>query len=131
MQLHRDRSRFEEAGARLILIGQGSPRHAAYFRRRMGIDLPVLADEERISYQAAGAKLATLAELLGPAVIAKGVVTSARDGVLQGRRIGHPAQLGGAMIVHPDCSIAWTHMSEDASDIARPAEILAALHGTA
>ena len=54
-------------------------------------------------------------------------MTIARDGVMQGRRIGHPAQLGGAMIVLPDGSIPWTHMSEEASDIARPAEILAAL----
>lgn len=131
MQLHRARSRFEDVGARLVLIGQASPRQAGSFRRRLDIDLPVLADEERVTYRAAGAKMATIGELLGPSVVAKGVVTIARDGVIQGRRIGHPAQLGGAMIVLVDGSIAWTHMSEDASDIARPVEILAALRATA
>jgi peroxiredoxin len=127
VQLHRDRSRFEETGARLVLIGQATPRHAAYFRTRMGIDLPLLADEQRVSYRAAGAKVGILSELLGPAVVAKGVVAAATHGVFQGRTIGDFAQLGGAMIIDTDGTIAWSHMSEDASDNAPPAEILAAL----
>ena len=127
MQLHRERETVEEAGAKLVLIGQATPRHAAHFRRRQEIDLPVLADEKRASYRAAGAKVATLNELLGPKVAAKGLVSSIRFRQPQGRTIGHPAQLGGAMIIRPDGSVAWSHMSEDASDNASPAEILAAL----
>ena len=130
MQLHRERVALEESGAHLVLIGQATPRHAAHFRRRQGIDLPVLADEKRESYRAAGAKIATLGELLGPKVAAKGLVSSLRSRQPQGRTIGHPAQLGGAMIVRPDGSIAWSHMSEDASDNASPDEILAALRQT-
>ncbi len=110
-----------------MLIGQATPRHAAHFRRRQGIDLTVLADEKRASYRAAGAKIATLDELLGPKVIAKGIATAVRSRQLQGRTIGHPAQLGGTLIVRPDGSVAWSHMSEDASDNASPAEILQAL----
>jgi hypothetical protein len=109
------------------MIGQATPRHAAHFRRRMELDWPVLADEKRLSYRAAGAKVATFNELLGPRVVAKGLVTSARSRVVQGRTIGHPAQLGGAMVITPDGSIPWTHMSEDASDNASPAELLEAL----
>jgi hypothetical protein len=127
VQLHREREAFETEGAQLVLIGQATPRHAAHFRRRQEIDLPVLADEKRASYKAAGAKIATLNELLGPKVAAKGLVSSIRSRQPQGRTIGHPAQLGGAMIVRPDGSVAWSHMSEDASDSASPAEILAAL----
>jgi len=129
--LHRARSEFESTGGRLVLIGQATPRHAAHFRRRLQIDLPVLADERRESYKAAGAKMATFNELLGPRVVAKGVATSAKYGVRQGRTIGHPAQLGGAMVIEPDGSVAWSHMSEDASDNAPPEEILAALRGAA
>lgn len=127
MQLQRDRSRFEAAGAHLVLIGQATPRHAAHFRRTMGIDLPVLADERRVTYAAAGAKRATMDELLGPIVVAKGLVAAATHGVFQGRRIGDFAQLGGAMIVDTEGAVAWAHMSEDASDIAPPDEILAHL----
>lgn len=127
MQLHGARERFEQAGANLVLIGQLTPRHAAHFRRRQKIELPVLADEHRASYKAAGAKIATFGELLGPKVVAKGIATTRKTGQVQGRTVGHPAQLGGAMLITPDGAVAWSHMSEDAGDNAEPEEILAAV----
>jgi peroxiredoxin len=127
VQLHRARDEIAKAGAQLVLIGQATPRHAAHFRRRFGIELPVLADEKRASYAAAGAKVANLGELLGPRVVAKGLLASARTGVVQGRTIGHPAQLGGTMLVRADGSVAWTHMSRDASDNASVEQLLDAV----
>ena len=91
----------------------------------------MLADEERASYKAAGAKMATMGELLGPSVVAKGVLTTARTGRLQTRTIGHPAQLGGAMVIAPDGRVVWSHMAQDASDNAQPEEILAAVRRAA
>jgi hypothetical protein len=128
VQLHRARSEFEAAGLPLVLIGQATPREAADFRRSQGVDLPVLADEKRESYRAAGAKVATAGELVGPKSVGSGLMRTirSRGKVRQGKVVGHPAQLGGAMIVLPDGTIPWTHMSEDASDNAPPAEILAA-----
>jgi len=125
--LHRARESLEREGVSIVLIGQATPRHAAHFRRRLSLEWPVLADEDRVSYRAAGAKVATFSELLGPKVIARGVRASRRSGVHQGRTIGHPAQLGGAMVIRPDGSVAWSHMSEDASDNATPDEILDAI----
>ena len=119
----------ETAGARLVLIGQLTPRHAAHFRRRQGIELPVLADENRASYKAAGAKIATMNELLGPNVVAKGLMTTVQTGRFQTRTLGHPAQLGGAMVIKPDGGVGWSHMSQDASDNAPPEEILEAVRG--
>jgi peroxiredoxin len=127
VQLHRAQPDFEAAGAKLVMIGQATPRHAAYFRRRYELDVPVLADEKRQSYKAAGAKIATFSELLGPKVVAKGVATSRKYGVVQGKTIGHPAQLGGSMVIRQDGTVAWSHMSEDASDNAPADEILAAV----
>jgi prostamide/prostaglandin F2alpha synthase len=128
VQLHRARSEFEAAGVRLVLIGQATPRHAAHFRRRLGIELPVLVDQRRESYRAAGAKVATFGELLGPKSVGVGVTRAVRSGgkVRQGRTIGHPAQLGGAMVIAPDGAVAWCHMSEDASDNAPAEDILEA-----
>jgi hypothetical protein len=114
-----------------VLIGQLSPRHAAHFRRRQVIEVPVLADEGRVSYKAAGAKMATMGELLGPSVVAKGFLTTARTGRMQTRTVGHPAQLGGAMVVAPDGRVLWSHMAQDASDNAEPEEILAAVRRAA
>jgi hypothetical protein len=125
--LGRAREEFEAAGASVVLIGQLTPPHAAHFRRRQGIDLPVLADERRESYEAAGAKIATMGELLGPGVVAKGLMTTLRTGKTQGRTIGHPAQLGGSMVIAPGNQVVWSHMSEDAGDNAPPEEILEAV----
>jgi hypothetical protein len=127
MQLHRARAGFDEAGGRLVLIGQLTPRHAAHFRRRQGIQLPVLADNDRISYKAAGAKVGGTFDLWHPKVVAKGAITGARERTIQGRTIGDANQLGGALVIRPDNTITWSHMSKDASDNASPEEILAAL----
>jgi peroxiredoxin len=125
--LDRARDRFEAAGVNLVLIGQLTPRHAAHFRRRQEIELPVLADEDRASYRAAGAKVATFGELLGPKVVAKGLVTARQTGQRQGKTLGHPAQLGGAIVIAPGGDVVWSHMAQDAGDNAAPEEILAAV----
>ncbi len=129
--MDRARDEFQAAGANLVLIGQLTPRHAAHFRRRQHIDLPVLADEDRTTYRAAGAKIGSLSELLGPKVIAKGALTTLRTRKLQGRTIGDPAQLGGAMVIAPPGEIVWSHRARDASDNASPEEMLGAIRKVA
>lgn len=129
--MDRARDEFDAAGVRLVLIGMASPRQAAHFRRRQGIELPVLADEQRSSYRAAGAGMANLGQLFGPKVMAKGVATLARTGQMQGRTVGHPAQLGGAMVVAPGDHTVWRRMARDASDNVAPAEVLRAARGAA
>jgi prostamide/prostaglandin F2alpha synthase len=125
--LDRARRPLEATGARLVLIGQATPRQAAHFRRRQSLHVPVLADEQRESYQAAGAKKANARELVGPRQVARGALATVRTRKLQTRTVGHPAQLGGALVVIPDGTVTWSHMSQDASDNAQPDEILAAL----
>jgi hypothetical protein len=73
-------------------------------------------DTGRDSYEAAGAKIATFNELLGPRLVAKGALASRRDGVVQGRTVGHPAQLGGVMVVRPGNEIVYAHLADDAGD---------------
>ncbi len=127
MQLHRARAQFDEAGGRLVLIGQDTPRQAAHFRRRQGIQLPVLADKDRVSYKAAGAKSGGVRDLFNPKVVAKGALTGARERTMQTRTIGDASQLGGTLVIAPDGEVAWSHMSKDASDNASPEDILAAV----
>jgi peroxiredoxin len=129
VQLHRARGDLEATGGAIVLIGQATPRHAAHFRRRLELEWPVLADRTRESYRAAGAKVGTVVELLGPKAVTKGVRASRRSGVVQGRTIGHPAQLGGVLVITPGGEVVWSHMSEDVSDNASPADIAAALDG--
>ncbi len=129
MQLHRAREQFEAAGADLVLIGQATPRHAAHFRRRQKIELPVLADERRVSYKAIGAKRGTTSQLFGPSVVAKGILTTATTGIVQGRTIGSASQLGGAMVIAPGGEVLFEQIAKDASDNARPEQLLGAIRG--
>jgi peroxiredoxin len=126
VQLHRDRSKFEAAGVRLAVIGQGTPRHAEHFRDSHELEFDLYLDEGRDSYKAAGTKIATFTELLGPSMVAKGAAASARDKVVQGKTIGHPAQLGGVMIVKPGGELAYVHLADDASDNPPNSEVLEA-----
>lgn len=127
VQLDRARDQFDQAGAKLVLIGQATPRQAAHFRRRQGTELPILADEHRVSYKAIGAKLGSVGELIGPKSVAKGLATTVRTGKFQGRPVGNVAQLGGSIVVAPGGEILFKHLAQDASDNASPGQLLAAL----
>jgi len=129
--LDRARGDFKAAGANLMLIGQGTPRQAAEFRRRQGIQLPVLADRDRVSYKAAGTRVGGVTDLFSPQTVAKGLLATARTKRTQTRTIGHPAQLGGTLVIAPDGRVAWSHLAQDASDNASPEDIVAALHKVA
>ena len=128
MQLHRDREQFEAAGARLAVIGQGTPRHAEHFVEEYDLDgMEVLVDPERETYEAAGAKIATLDELYNPKVVARGTKLAATERLVQGRTQGHGAQLGGVLVIAPDGRVVWAHMADDASDNPPNEEVLKAV----
>lgn len=131
MQLHRDRDRFDRDGVALAVIGQGEPESAAEFRHQHSLDLRLLVDSDRRSYKAAGAKLAIFSELLGPRMMWKGLKRARSAGVSQGKTIGHPAQVGGVLVVAPDGSIPWSHMSRDPDDIPSNDDVLRAARAAA
>ena len=124
VQLHRAREQLEDAGVDVVMIGQANPRHAAAFRRKTGIDFPVLADESRGTYKVAGLKRGNVAQLVGPRSVFAGVKHSARSGVVQGRVIGDVAQLGGAAVIRPDGSVAWSQAAKNAADTVECDELL-------
>ena len=125
--MNRDRERFAEAGAPLAIIGQGTPVDAGRFRERFDLDLDLLVDTDRRAYKAAGAKVGALSELLSPRVVARGLRRARESRVFQGAIDGHPAQLGGLMLVTPGGQVPWVHLSDDASDYPPNAEVLEAV----
>ena len=116
----------EASGARLVLIGQATPKHAAHYKRRFAPDLYILADEKRESYAAMGLPRAGATQLVGPKSLAKGIARGA-TGVGVGRVIGDVQQLGGTFIVDQGGEILWSHVMQDASDIPSIDELLEAL----
>ena len=127
MQLSRDSGRSAEAGARLVVIGQDTPQNAARFRERFDLELDLLVDTDRRAYEAAGTKVGTLFELLGPRVVARGQRRARESGVFQGAIEGHPAQLGGLVLVTPGGGVAWAHLSNDSSDYPPNEEVIEAV----
>ncbi len=125
--MNRDRERFAEAGAALTIIGQGTPVDAASFRERFDLDLDFLVDTDRRAYKAAGAKVGALSDLLSPRVVARGMRRARESRVFQGAIDGHPAQLGGLMLVTPGGRVPWVHLSEDASDYPPNVEVIEAV----
>ncbi len=59
-------------------------------------------------------------------MVAKGTASALRTGLFQTRTKGHPAQLGGVLIVAPDGSVPYAHLADDASDNASNDEVLRA-----
>jgi peroxiredoxin len=131
VQLQRDQAKFEAAGVRLAFVGMGTPAMAEDFRKQFKITLPILIDRKREAYRAAGTKVGGVTDLLGPKVVAKGLLATARTGVVQGRTRGNAAQLGGVLIVKPDGTIPYAHLAEDASDNPHNAKVLAAARAAA
>ena len=125
--MNRDRERFAEAGAPLVVIGQGTPANAAWFRKEFDLDVDLLVDTDRLAFKAAGTREGGLRDLFGPTVIARGVLRAARSRVMQGRTLGHPAQLGGLMLVLPGNEVPWTHLADDAGDYPPNDEVLEAI----
>ena len=132
MQLHRDRDKFDAAGARVVVIGQGTPAHAQHFRDQFDLDgLEILVDPDREAYRRAGAKVATIAELIGPRSVVRGVRRSVSERMVQGAIKGHPAQLGGVLVIAPGGKVAWGHMADNAADNPPNEDVLAAVRAAA
>jgi len=122
----RDRvGEIREAGAELVVVGNGTPDHAAAFGEEEGIDFPLLVDPELVAYRAAGLRRgmrdAIRAKTLGHAMRAF------RKGFRQTSVKGDPWQLGGAFVIAPGSRILWKHVSREAGDHADPDAILQVL----
>ncbi len=125
--MNRDRQKFADAGAPLYVIGQGTPSDGIQFLADFDLELELFVDKDRRAYKAAGTKVATLRELVGPTMVARGLKRSRESGVFQGKIIGHAAQLGGMMLVTPGGDVPWTHLSDDASDYPPNDDVLSAI----
>ena len=132
MQLHRDREKFDAAGARLVLIGQGTPRHAQHFREQFELDgLEILVDPDLEAYDIAGAKKAGVAQLFGPKSVLSGIKRAATERMVQGTTQGSATQLGAVLVVAPGDRIAWAHIAENAGDNPPNEDVLEAVRAAA
>ena len=115
-----------QAGAELIVIGNGTAQQAQWFLDDTGLNAPVYTDPDLNVYRAIGARHG-LRSLLHPMVIVR-ALQAWKKGYRQAGVMGDATQVGGLLIVHPDGSIPYVHRSSYAGDTPTPAAILKALN---
>ncbi len=104
-----------QAGACVAAVGLGDRRHAQAFRADTGIGFPLLVDEERVAYRAAGLQEATALDLLRPSVLAAGA-RAFGEGYRQHRTGTNPMQLGGSFVFAPGNVDLLVHVSAHFAD---------------
>ena len=112
-------------GAELVVVGNGGPAHAAAFRDEQKLTFPLLVDQERRAYAAAGLRR-DVASLLRPATW-RNALRARRAGFRQVGVQGDALQLGGVFVLHPDGRVPFTYVSSAPGDHPDPSAILAAL----
>ncbi len=117
--------RFVEAGAQIVVIGNGSPVAAKAFAEERKLPFRLLTDPSLRTYDAAGAKRNILGAVT-PSVIRRAAETRAR-GFRQGATQGSVFQTGGGFLLYPDNTIAWSQISAESGDHFDPAAPLAVL----
>lgn len=120
-------SEFEAAGARLVIVGNGTPSMAKHFAERAELpsSVTLLTDPSLESYLRAGLKRSVLLTL-GP----RGwlpFIRTMRRGFRQGRTQGDPWQQGGSLVVAKGGEILFRHVSTSPSDQAATVTLVAAL----
>jgi hypothetical protein len=106
---------FRELGVEPYVIGSGSASQARRFQQKMeAFALPILSDEPRASYRAAGWKRSAAATMLSPKSWLRGLKIAGK--YWQGRTEGDPWQLGGALVIRPDGSTVYRFASNESGD---------------
>jgi len=119
---------FRAAGAGLAAIGLGDRAYARAFRDEQGITFPLLVDERREAYRAAGLKSASLLHLLRRDN-ARARARARAAGHRQVRMGKNPFQLGGSFVFAPGDEVLFSHVSGTFGDNAAVESLLAVARG--
>jgi peroxiredoxin len=119
----------QDAGAELVVIGNGTPEMARAFVEDVGLTTPVYTDPSRRSYELAGLKRGVFATLS-----LRGIAHAKRakkGGFKQTAVAGDPWQLGGVLVVEAGGRVAYAHRDSEAGDLAPIDDVRAAVQSAA
>jgi hypothetical protein len=125
--LRGERGEIEALGARLALVGNGSPEQAAEFRAAHVPELDLYTDPSRATYRALGV-VRGVTTTLGPTALRAGL-RAFRDGFRQSAVRGDPWVQGATLVVLPGDRVVYRYLSRNSGDHAPIGEVLAALRG--
>jgi hypothetical protein len=117
---------FRAKDANLAAIGLGDRTYARVFREDTAITFPLLIDEQRVAYKAAGLRSASVFHLLRADNAA--ARKRAKAGGFQQKKLGrNPFQLGGSFVFGPGNVDRFAHLSKTFGDNASIDHLLRAL----
>lgn len=114
-QLRRKQAQFERLGARVVLVGLGTPDDTAAFKAQFQVPFPMIADPEKQLFKAFQLKQATSKTLLSVGMVLKGLSAMAR-GHGMGIPKGDVRQLPGVFIIDTDGGIRFSHYAKGPAD---------------
>jgi peroxiredoxin len=125
-QLRQKKDRFKRLGARVVLVGLGTPQETAAFKDQFKVPFAMIADPQKRLFKAFHLKQTSLGGLLSVGMAVKGLSAMAR-----GHGIGIPKgdvrQLPGVFIIDSGGRIQFSHFARDPADHPDPETLLAFL----
>lgn len=126
-----EREAFVEAGARVVMIGQGRPEQAAAFCRDRQLPFTCTVDPDRRVYDAFGLGRARIKDLVDPRTATRGLRLAVDRETRQGAISGDPRQLGGTVVVDRSGVVRFVHRNQTVWDDAPNDVVLAAVQAAA
>jgi peroxiredoxin len=125
-QLRHKEDRFERLGARVVLVGLGTPEETAAFKEQFHVPFDMIADPQKRLFKAFHLKQTSLGGLLSVGMAVKGLSAMAR-GHSMGVPKGDVRQLPGVFIIDTGGRIRFSHFAKDPADHPDPDTLLAFL----
>lgn len=123
--MRRDLDEVQGHGAKLVIIGCGTPEMAADFAVRYSGGIPIFTDPERKAYEALGF-IRTVMGSMGPRVALPGLKAVFR-GFVPGMPKGDALQQGGVVVISTSGELLFRHAARHSVDRAPLTEIISAL----
>ena len=129
---------YRAAGGQAVIIGQGEPARAARYRERQQLEVPILCDTDRASYEAFGLLQGTTAQILFDAPdpflrceLDAGMGRSASRHGTDRALVDDPWQLPGEFVIGTDGRIRHAHRYSWCEDYPDPRVAIAVLREAA
>jgi peroxiredoxin len=128
VQLRDDQKLFDDAGAGVVLIGQGNPDEAVQFSERMKQPFECLVDPTRSAYRAYGLSTATPTKILTPQVGLSFLRANLNKETIQrGMHGGSFAQMPGTFVIDTEGVVRMAHRNRHIADTPSNQQILQVL----
>lgn len=123
MQLHRSKSLFDDAGARIVLVGMGSVEETEAFKSKFDLSFPMVSDPDRELYNIFQIGFMSMASIFTP-----NMAMRTASALAKGHGVGIPhgdiRQLSAMFIIETNGIISYAQYAKDSADHPSPEQLL-------